>query len=304
VSDATSAYFELTKPRITWLVVLTAGAGFLAGSPLPPDIILLVHTLFGTALVAGGTNALNQWWERDVDARMRRTMHRPLPSGRLTPARALACGLAIAGLGIGELVLFVNVLTGLLAAFTLASYVLVYTPLKRRTALATIVGAVPGALPILGGWTAATGGTSPAAWALFATLFLWQLPHFYALAWLYRDDYRRAGLAIVSVYDADGRRTGRGAVLYAAALLPVSVLPTALDAAGGWYAAAALALGAWLLGAAAAFASPTVFDRRGASWTVLDRPSLLNPAARRLLLTSVAYLPLLLLALVADRLVA
>lgn len=283
--SAAAAYLELTKPRITWLVVLTAAAGFLAAGPVS-NVVRLVHTLLGTAFVAGGTNALNQWWERDVDGRMRRTCGRPLPSGRLAARSALAFGLAVAAVGLAELLVFANPLTGGLAAVTLTSYVLVYTPLKRRTPLATLVGAVPGALPILGGWTAATGAVAPAAWALFGTLLLWQMPHFYALAWLYRDDYRRGGLAMISVFDADGRRTGRGALLYAAALVPVSVLPAALGTAGGWYAAVALALGAWLLGAGAAFAR-----RREVR------------AARGLLQASVIYLPLLLAFLVVDRLV-
>ena len=282
--SAAAAYLELTKPRITWLVVFTAGAGFLAAAPVS-NVVGLVHTLLGTAFVAGGTNALNQWWERDVDGRMRRTCRRPLPSGRLSARPALVFGVSIAAIGLAELLVFANLLTAALAALTLTSYVLVYTPLKRRTPLATLVGAVPGALPILGGWTAATGAVAPAAWALFGTLFLWQMPHFYALAWLYRDDYRRGGLAMISVFDADGRRTGRGALCYAAALVGVSVLPAAIGTAGGWYAAAALALGAWLLGAGAAFARhPEV------------------RAARGLLLTSVIYLPLLLAFLVVDRL--
>lgn len=281
-----AAYLELTKPRITWLVVLTAGAGFLAAVP-SPDVLILVHALVGTALVAGGTNALNQWWERDVDARMRRTCRRPLPSARLAAGPALLFGVAIAAVGLAELLVFTNLLTAALAALTLTSYVLVYTPLKRRTTLATLVGAVPGALPILGGWTAATGAVAPAAWALFATLFLWQMPHFYALAWLYRDDYRRGGLAMVSVLDVDGRRTGRGALLYAGALVPVSVLPAVLGTAGGWYVAAALGLGAWLIGAGAAFARRAEVR-----------------AARGLLQASVIYLPLLLVFLVVDRLPA
>lgn len=283
--SAAAAYLELTKPRITWLVVLTAAAGFLAAGPVS-NVVALVHTLLGTAFVAGGTNALNQWWERDVDGRMRRTCGRPLPSGRLAAHSALAFGITIAAVGLAELLVFTNLLTAALAALTLTSYVLVYTPLKRRTPLATLVGAVPGALPILGGWTAATGAVAPAAWALFGTLLLWQMPHFYALAWLYRDDYRRGGLAMISVFDADGRRTGRGALLYAAALVPVSVLPAALGTAGGWYAAVALALGAWLLGAGAAFAR-----RREVR------------AARGLLQASVIYLPLLLAFLVVDRMV-
>ncbi|OLE49330.1 MAG: protoheme IX farnesyltransferase, partial [Candidatus Rokubacteria bacterium 13_1_20CM_2_69_58] len=182
------AFLELTKPRITQLVLLTAAAGFYLGARGTVDLQLLAHTLLGTALVAAGTNAFNQLRERDVDARMRRTQGRPLPSGRVTPRAAGAFAGTISLAGVAYLAWKVNLLTAGLAALTLASYVLLYTPLKRKTSLNTLVGAVPGALPIVGGWTAAGGHLGPAVLALFWILFLWQLPHFLALAWIYRDD--------------------------------------------------------------------------------------------------------------------
>ncbi len=195
---------ELTKPRITQLVLLTAAAGFYLGARDHVNLALLVNTLIGTALVAGGTNAWNQIRERDVDARMVRTRRRPLPSGRLTTAAAIWFATAITVVGVGYLAVMVNLLTALLAALTFASYVLLYTPLKRKTSLNTLVGAVPGALPIVGGWTAAGGSLGVAVVALFWILFLWQLPHFLALAWLYRDDYRASGLRMLT-----GRRDRR-----------------------------------------------------------------------------------------------
>jgi protoheme IX farnesyltransferase len=283
VTRARAADFvALTKPSITRLVVLTAAAGFYLGSRGPLDLALLLHTLGGTALVAGGTNALNQWWERDVDARMHRTRSRPLPAGRLTPALALAFALAISVLGTAWLAWMVNGITAFLAALTLSSYVLCYTPLKKRSPLNTLVGAVPGALPILGGWTAATGSFAVPAWLLFAVLFLWQLPHFLALAWMYREDYRRGRLRMLSLDDPDGARTGRQALGWSLALLAVSLLPAASGLTSTAYAVAAGALGLGLAGLGAAMA--------------------LHPSARgarRLFLGSVMYLPLLMVALVA-----
>ena len=277
-------YFTLTKPSITRLVVATTAAGFYAGWSGPLDWALLVHLLLGTLLVASGTNALNQWWERDVDARMHRTRERPLPAGRLAPRNALRFAVAISVIGVGYLALRVNVLTALLAAATLLSYVLFYTPLKKRTVWNTLVGAVPGALPILGGWTAATGRLGAGGWALFLVVFLWQMPHFFALAWMYRDDYRRGGLRMLAVEDPDGRRTGRNAVAYATALLAASLLPALLGVAGPAYAVGATILGLVFL---------------AASGRMLAAPS--GTTARRLFLASVAYLPALLLALVLDR---
>src|SRR5207247_7603698 len=198
----------------------TAAAGFYLGSRGGVDVRLLVQTLIGVALVAAGTNAFNQVRERDVDARMRRTERRPLPSGRLTPRAAALFAGVISVAGVLYLALAVNLLTAGLAALTLASYVLLYTPLKRKTTLNTLIGAVPGALPIVGGWTAAGGAMGPAVAALFSILFLWQLPHFLALAWLYGADYRRRGLAMLSVSDPDGCHRGPLVLVYALALLP------------------------------------------------------------------------------------
>jgi len=277
----------LTKPRITQLVLLTAAAGFYLGARNGVDPWLLLHTLIGTALVAGGTNAFNQLRERDVDALMRRTRGRPLPSGRLSPRAAALFAGAISVLGVAYLTWRVNTLTAVLAAVTLASYVLLYTPLKRRTSLNTLVGAVPGALPILGGWTAAGGSIDVAALSLFWILFLWQLPHFLALAWIYREDYRAGGLAMLSVEDADGRRTGWMVLLYALALLPVSLLPSLVGVTGPWYFAGAALLGIGFVATGAALlggATP-----RGA-W--------------RVFLASIVYLPALLTLMVLDKIAA
>lgn len=277
-------FVELTKPRITQLVVLTAAAGFFLAPRQGLDALLLLHTLLGTALVAGGTNTLNQVWERELDALMARTQGRPLPAGRLSPAAALRFGAVIATGGIAYLWLTVNDMTAFLASLTLVSYVFVYTPLKRRTPLNTLVGAVPGALPIVGGWTAAGGSIGSAALALFGVVFLWQLPHFLALAWLYRADYAQAGFRMLGARDPNGGATGRRAVLCAAALLPVSLAPTALGVTGSVYLWGAALLGLALLGASGALALG-----RSRTW------------ARRLFVTSVIYLPLLLALMAVDR---
>jgi protoheme IX farnesyltransferase len=236
-------FLQLTKPRITLLVVLTTLVGFLEASPAPRDLGLLAHTLLGSALTAAAASALNQWGERHADKAMRRTMHRPLPAGRLRPAQALAFGLALLVAGTGWLAANVNGLAALLAFLTAASYLMAYTPLKRVTSLATVIGAVPGALPPLGGWAAATGHLGLGAWVLFFIVFFWQMPHFLAIAVLCREDYARAGFRVLPVADPDGMSTGRQALLYALALLPFSLLPTVLGLAGPWYFTAALALG-------------------------------------------------------------
>jgi protoheme IX farnesyltransferase len=279
------ALLELTKPPITQLVLLTAAAGFYLGARGEVDLVLLLHTLLGTALVAGGTNALNQVWERDVDARMRRTRGRPLPTGRLTPRQAGLFAAAISVLGVSYLAVTVNLLTATLAALTLGSYVLLYTPLKRRTSLNTLIGAVPGALPIVGGWTAVGGSLDVAAGALFWILFLWQLPHFLALAWIYREDYRSGGLLMLGVEDPTGRLTGRMALMFALVLLPVSLVPTVVGVTGPLYFFGALALGA-VYAAAGAALTLSVTDRR--AW--------------RLFSVSVLYLPALLTLMVVDKL--
>jgi heme o synthase len=239
-------FLALTKPRIVALVVLTVAAGYVLARPAVVSVgpstavwlAVLFHTLLGTALVAGGTNALNQVAERDVDALMHRTRSRPLPAGRLTPLAATLFAWAIALLGLAELAAFVNAATAILAAATLVSYVYVYTPLKRRTTVATLVGAVPGALPIVGGWAAAGAPLDIRAGTLFGLMFLWQIPHFLAIAWMYREDYARAGLKMLSVGDEDGGATFRQATLNAAALLPVGLVPFVLGMAGAVYFAA------------------------------------------------------------------
>lgn len=278
-----AAYWALTKPGITRLVLLTTAVGFWLGARGHPGEALgsLLATLAGTALVAGGTNALNEWWERDADARMQRTRRRPLPAARLEPGAALLFAIAISVVGIVWLTVLVNGLTGFLAGLSLASYVFLYTPLKRYTPLALFVGAVPGALPILGGWTAAGRGLTAPGWALFSILFLWQIPHFIALGWLYREDYRRGGFATVGRDDAAGRLTAAQATIFAVLLCVVSLAPARLGLANPYYAAAATALGIVLVG-----------------WSValLRAPS--PRRARQLFLMTIAYLPVLLLLLV------
>lgn len=280
------AVLELSKPRITQLVVLTAAGGYYMAARAPFALGRFGWTLLGTALVAAGTNALNQIRERDTDALMRRTRDRPLPSGRITPREALVFAAAAATAGIGLLAWRVNLLTAALAALTLVSYVWVYTSLKPRTSYNTLVGAVPGALPVLGGWTAAGGELSAPAWALFWILFLWQLPHFLALAWIYRDDYRSAGLAMLSIDDTDGSRTARMTLLYAVALVPVSLLPTMLGLTGAVYFWGVLGLGLVYVAAGAAMV-----------W----RPAARSLWARRVFLVSIVYLPALLTLGVVDK---
>ena len=239
-----SAFLTLTKPGITFNVVLTALVGYLAAARGAVDLLPLLRALLGTALVAGAASSLNQWAERDLDAMMKRTVRRPLPSGRLTPRESLVFGLVTGIAGVSFLAVTVGWLAAALAALTAASYLLVYTPLKRLTSLATVVGAVPGAIPPTIGWAAARGRLDAGAWVLFLILFFWQMPHFLALAALYRRDYARAGFRVLPVEDPDGASTGRQSVLYAFALLVVSLLPTPLGMAGPLYFFGAFALGA------------------------------------------------------------
>jgi protoheme IX farnesyltransferase len=236
-------YAELVKPRITLMVVVTTAAGFYLGARESIDLLRLLHALLGTGLVAGAASALNQVLERDTDGRMIRTRTRPLPSGRMDTAAALGFGLALAACGAVYLAAAVNLLTAVLGVATLALYVLVYTPLKRRSSLCTIVGAVPGALPPVMGWTAATGALSAEAWVLFAILFFWQLPHFLAIAWNHREDYARGGQPMLPVEDPNGASTARQIVLYCTALLPVSLAPSLVHLTGGLYFYGALVLG-------------------------------------------------------------
>lgn len=274
---------ELSKPRITQLVVLTTAAGYYLASRGPFRLGLFAATLVGTALVAAGTNAFNMIREKDIDGHMRRTRNRPLPAGRVSPRTAIVFAAVTAATGIGLLAWRVNLLTAALAALTLVSYVWFYTSLKTRSTLNTLVGAVPGALPVLGGWTAAGGALSPPAFALFWTLFLWQLPHFLALAWVYREDYRTAELRMLSVEDPSGHRTARMALLYAVALIPVSLLPTLLGVTGQIYFWGALSLGLAYAGAGVLM----MVDVNRRSWAVF--------------LVSIIYLPMLLTLAVLDK---
>jgi heme o synthase len=278
-------FFALTKPRLNLLVLLTTVAGLYLAAPQGVAPLLLLHTIVGTALVAGGASALNQVWERETDGLMARTRTRPVPGGRLQPAESTRFGILLSMIGLAQLALGVNAVAAAVAAVTLASYVFLYTPLKRRTWLSTLIGAFPGALPPLIGWAAATDSISAAGVTLFAIVFLWQIPHFLAIAWLYREDYARAGLPLLPVVEPDGRSTGRQALLYAAALVPVSITPALAGLAGPVYVVSALVLGAALLALSARFA--------------LERSQV---AARQLFFASITYLPLLWSVLVADRL--
>jgi protoheme IX farnesyltransferase len=279
-----SVLSDLFKARLTFLVLLTTMVGFYAGVRGTMDWMRFLNTLIGTALVAAGASALNQWLERDLDAKMRRTEDRPLPSGRMQPGTVLILGGACSGLGLIQLSLAVNLLTGLLAAITLASYVAIYTPLKTVTTLNTVVGAIPGALPPLMGWTAARGEISSAGWSLFAILFFWQLPHFLAIAWIYRDDYSRAGFKMLPIVDPLGERTSRQAVSHTLGLLTVSLAPFVFRLAGQLYLAGALALGLAFLWSAVRFSRERTVAR-----------------ARHLFFTSILYLPLLLGLMALDK---
>jgi len=274
----------LTKPRVVLMVLVTTLVGYYVGLAGAPDWARLVHLAVGTVLAAGGTLALNQYWERDVDARMERTRARPLPDGRLTPLEALAFGGAITALGIVYLAAFVGMAPAGVTLTTFALYLFAYTPLKLRTALCTIVGAVPGALPPVTGWVAARDDVGAGAWILFGILFLWQLPHTLAIARLYRDDYARAGVRLLPVIDPDGTSTERQIVTGCLALLGVSLLPTLIGLAGAVYFVGALALG---LG----------FVALGARQALAPSVS----GARRVLFASLLYLPALLTLLALDK---
>ena len=276
-------FISLTKPRLNTLVLITSATAYYLGDGDRLPWMHLVHTMVGTALVAGGASALNQHWERDTDRLMRRTRLRPLPDARMHPDDAMWFGVALSAVGFAQLTLFVNPLSTVIAALTLLSYVLLYTPLKTRTSLSTIVGAIPGALPALLGWTAATNSLSAGGWILFGIVFMWQMPHFLAIAWLFRDDYASAGIPLLPVVEPDGRSTGRQSVLYTAGLIPISLLPIAVGMATPYYLVGALTLGAILLVLSLEFAS-----------------SRSTGAARRLFYGTILYLPLLWIALLAD----
>jgi len=278
-------YLELTKPRVVTMVLVTTLVGFYLGGDAAPSLRLLLHTLMGTALAAGGTLALNQYMERHLDARMERTRHRPLPDGRLAPSEALALGLALLAGGLAYLQVVAGAPCALVTAAIAATYLLAYTPLKSRTSLCSLVGAVPGALPPVAGWAAARGSVSTEAWVLFAIMYLWQIPHTLAIGRMYRDDYARAGIRVLAVVDADGSSTAIQAVVNCLALLPVALLPTLLGMAGSLYFAIALVLGLGFLWAAIGLARTR---------SLMD--------ARRLLVVSLVYLPVLLGTMALDKL--
>src|ERR1051325_3990512 len=275
---------ELFKARLTSLVLLTTVVGYYLGSRGPLDMARLLNTLAGTGLLAAGAAALNQLLEREHDSRMRRTEDRPLPSGCLTPQSVLVIGGVTSAVGMIYLALMVNLLTSLLGAATLVSYLFVYTPLKRLTTLNTIIGAIPGALPPLMGWTAATGRVTAGGWALFAILFFWQLPHFYAIAWMYREDYAKAGFVMLPLTDPSGERTGRQSVSHTLGLLVMSLFPVVFNVAGPVYGIGAILLGAGMLALAINFSR-----------------KLTPGAARALFFGSIIYLPLLLALMVFDK---
>ncbi|MFM8682545.1 MAG: heme o synthase [Chthoniobacterales bacterium] len=283
-ASAAADLAELVKARLSLLTLATAMAGFALGVKDSWNWLLLAAALGGTALCAGGAAALNQWWEREHDGLMKRTRQRPLPAGRMTSSDALVAGSVLSVSGVLCLALFANLLSASLAAATIIFYILVYTPLKRVTSLNTIIGAVPGALPPLIGWTAARGSIDAEGLTLFAILFLWQMPHFLAIAWLYREDYAQAGFKMLSEGDESGAVTGRQAVIYSLALLVVSLLPSVFFAYSAVYFYGALVLGVGFTALAGRFA---------AQGTV--------PAAKALFLGSIAYLPLLLGLMVLAR---
>jgi protoheme IX farnesyltransferase len=277
-------FVELTKPRIVLMVLVTAFVGFYVGSEKVPDYLRLLQMLLGTALAAAGTLALNQFLERDTDAMMERTRHRPLPDGRVQPREAVCFGTAITVAGLAYLALAVNIASAWVTAIVTLSYLLLYTPLKRRSSLCMLVGAVPGALPPVIGWVAARGAFQVDAWVLFAIMFLWQVPHTLAIARLYRDDFAKAGIQFLPVIEPDGSSTHRQIISHCAALLAVSLLPTLLGLAGAIYFLVAFVLGIGFL----------------ASGISLAMESTLT-GARRLLFASLIYLPVLLLVMALDR---
>jgi heme o synthase len=279
------AYVALTKPDVTFLVVITTVAGFYLGSSGPMDWLLLMHTLCGTLLVAGGTAALNQYVERDTDAVMRRTASRPLPSGQLQPREVLVFGFSTIVVGAGWLAMAVNSLSAVVTLATSVLYLCLYTPLKTRTTLATAVGAVPGALPPLIGWAAAHHSLSLGAWVLFAILFFWQFPHFMAIAWMYREDYARAGMRMLPVFDPTGNATFRQIICTSTILVWVSTLPSLLGMASVRYFVGALVLGMILL--------------QVGLWANRYRT---NVRAKWLMHATVAHIPLLLLWMIVDKL--
>lgn len=277
-------YIALTKPELTLLSVVTAlGGAYLAGGH-SLSIGPLIHTFLGTLLVGGGAGALNQYIERDLDAQMRRTEHRPLPAGRIHPRNALLLGVLLSLAGVTELAVFTHLLAAFLALVTLTSYLFMYTPLKRVTPFATVVGGIPGALPPLIGWTAVSGELSMGAWSLFFILFFWQMPHFLSLGWMYRKDYARANYKLLTVLDPSGEASSRQILVYCVALIPAALLPTLVGALGAIYFVGALVLTLGFL-----WLAVRLFRERT------------NPNARRLFFASLIYLSVLVGLMILDR---
>jgi protoheme IX farnesyltransferase len=275
---------ELVKARLTSLVLLTTAVGFYLGSEQPVDYAALFRVVFGTAAAAAGAAALNQWWERKADALMNRTRMRPVPAGRMRPAEALLLGVVFSVFGVGYLGLACNALSAILATITITIYIFGYTPLKRTSTANTVVGAIPGAIPPVIGWAAARGAIDAGAWSLFAILLLWQLPHFFAIAWMYREDYSRAGFRMISSDDLSGERSASQSVFFCILLLILGGLPAFVGVVSFAYVAIELALGGLFIAVAMRF-----LKLRTAS------------AARALFLASIIYLPLLLAALVLTK---
>jgi protoheme IX farnesyltransferase len=277
-------YLALAKPRVVVMILAVTMAGFYMGTAGTPDWADLLHLLVGMALCAGGTLALNQYMEREEDALMQRTQSRPLPEGRVQPLPALCFGVGMTVGGLVYLTVLVHALAGLVTAMTACSYLFWYTPLKLRTSLCSVIGAIPGALPPVTGWVAAQGAFGGEVWVLFAILYLWQLPHSLAIAWLYREDYARAGFRLLPVVHPDGRSTGRQIVTNCLALLAVGLLPTLVGLTGPGYFVAAFILGVVFLGYGIHMALTRTAE-----------------AARRLLYASLVYLPLVYLLMVVDK---
>jgi protoheme IX farnesyltransferase len=277
-------FLALAKPRLNMLVVVSAVAGYVMAGGSTHDVWRLIWVVIGTGFVAGGASAFNQIIEREADGLMRRTRLRPMPDGRLQAREALLFGAALTAAGLIILAVGANLLSAIVALVTMISYAAVYTPLKKRSSLATVIGAIPGALPPVIGWAAAEDALSRGAWVLFGIVFLWQLPHFLAIAWIYREDYARAGFPMLPVIEPDGRSTARQAVIYSAALLPLSLAPTLVGMTGSLYFIGALVLTLLFVWLALRF---------GMSRSI--------PDARRLFFGSIVYLPLLWMLMIADR---
>lgn len=284
VRERLAAFFELTKPRIAFMLVLTSAAGFYLGTTGKFDLTLFANAIIGITLLAFGVAALNQYVERRTDPLMERTANRPLPTGRVTPTEALVFGVLQCTAAEVYLFFLVNPLTAILGLVVIVGYVFLYTPLKTRTSASTAIGAIPGALPPLMGWTAAANDITLAAWALFVMQFLWQFPHFLAIAWMYREQYAKAGILMLPVVEPEGRITARQIVLFTLMLVPVSLAPFFLGISGLIFLAGASVLGLWFLRA-----------------SIQAARSKSNEQAKKLLLVSVIYLPILFLLMVVDK---